>query len=98
MTELDPTANRMHIEAAENSAETLQDIVADVAEGAQGEPVPAIAGELQDRWSEHYGEAAADLPDDTATEIAEHLSSGTDVTVAPPPIPTTDAPRPDGAG
>lgn len=94
VTELDPTANRMHIEAAEKSASALQDIVADVADDAEGEPVPEVAEELKDKWSERYGETAAGLPSDTADEIAEHLTAGNDVTVTPRPVPTADDEEP----
>jgi hypothetical protein len=90
VTELDPTVNRMNIEAAENNAATLQEIVDDVGEDAEGERVEEVVDELHEKWTDRYGETAADLPEDTAEEIAEHLVAGDDVTVAPPPLPTKD--------
>lgn len=91
MANLDPTANRMHVEAAENSAQTLQEIVDDVGDDAEGEHPADVAEELRDQWSDRYGEAVPDLPAETAEEIADHLVAGEDVTVVPPPRPEPPA-------
>lgn len=90
MADEDAVANRMHVEAAENAAATVQDMVDELADERAGDPPAAIADELEDKWSEHYGDTAAPIADETANTIAEQVSRGEDVTVVPPERPGAD--------
>ncbi|MGB8652851.1 MAG: hypothetical protein WCD35_19560 [Mycobacteriales bacterium] len=77
------TAGRMAKQAQEGTAATLDDIATEVADELPGADPGTVEAEVQRRWAERAGEAAAPLPQDLAGTIAEHVSAGADVTVVP---------------
>jgi hypothetical protein len=78
------TANRMHIEGAQNAAPVVQEMVDELGETHAGADVGAVEDAVQEKWVDTFGEVAAPLDQDTAAEIAEHLSEGTEIKIVPP--------------
>lgn len=74
-------------EAAEHVAETVQDIVKEVADTHTGADPEDVIDAIQEKWAEKQGDAAPSLHDDKAAEFARHVNEGNNVTV----VPSTDA-------
>ena len=82
------TVNRMADVASENVANTVQEVVDEVAESHGGGDVDAVTEAVQVAWAAKAGEAAPPLPEHVAAEYAHHISRGNDLTV----VPATDEP------
>ncbi|MDQ1734464.1 MAG: hypothetical protein QOH56_715 [Pseudonocardiales bacterium] len=78
------TANRMHIEGAQNAAPVVQEMVDELGETHAGAEVEVVEDAVQEKWVDTFGEAAAPLDQEIAAEIAEHISDGTEVKIVPP--------------
>lgn len=77
------TATRMAKEAAARVAETVQEVVADVADTHAGAPPAQVKDALKTTWADKLPDSAPPLPEDKAEEIAGHISAERDVIVAP---------------
>jgi hypothetical protein len=80
------TVNRMANEASEHVADTVQEVVDEVAETHSGKDVDEVVEAVHEKWAEKVGDVAP-LPDHKAVEYAAHISEGNNVTV----VPTTSA-------
>lgn len=75
------TAIRMAKQAAERHAETVQEIVEEVATSHAGAPQAQVEHALRQTWADKLPASAPPLPDEKAEEYAEHISADRNVVV-----------------
>jgi hypothetical protein len=76
------TVNRMANEASDHVADTVQEVVDEVAETHSGKDVGEVVDAVQEKWAAKVGDVAP-LPEHKAAEYAQHISDGKNVTVVP---------------
>jgi hypothetical protein len=78
------TANRMNLEAAANASPVVQEIVDELGETHEGVDVAEVTEAVQEKWADRFGPDATPIEHEHATEIAESISAGDDVTIVAP--------------
>lgn len=79
----DSTATRMAKEAAQNHAETVQEIIDEVGASHAGARPGQVKEALESAWADKLPDGAPPLPADKAAEYAEHISRDRNVVVVP---------------
>jgi hypothetical protein len=77
------TANRMADEASVHVADTVQQVIDEVADTHSGRDVDEVRDAVQENWTSKVGDAGPALPDPLAADYAQHISKGNNVKVIP---------------